>query len=300
MRGDAIRKKDLEAVACQQVPNARQRVIPQVFMIDRVVLQRLDEAQEIVRLRNEGPVVGQEPPHVRHDAMHVFDVGKDIRRRHHFCLALLAADPLGRLGGQEGKSGRNAAVLCQRAHLRRFDAVDEEAGSLEVAQKRPVIGANVDHQVPRLQTQQRSRLAAQFGKVLAQDPRRAAGIGVFRRKEDLRIDHQAELHELAVPATQKQRRIGRLLARSLSNGPHLIDGRQITEEQNRFELALVADLTAFDDGARTGARRSVASMRSCLVRPQTGVELSGGARCAFSTYHWAVRGSPRDSSIFGE
>ncbi len=207
-----------------------------------------------MRLGNKRPVVGQEPPDILHDRMHVLDVGKDVGRRHDFGRPLLAADPLGRLGGEERDRGRNAPLLRGHAHLRRLDPVYAKARLLKIAQQRPVVGTDVDYEIA-LRKIARAGVAsrhssAKFSRRIFVVP---LGVGIFGRKQDLRIDDQPQLHELALPAAEQQGRIGRLLTRRVADRPHLVDGWQITKEQDRIERRAVADLAAFDDRARARA-----------------------------------------------
>ena len=183
--------------------------------------------------------------------------------------------------------------------------MDAEARLLEIAQQRPVVGADVNDQVPRHKTQQRRRLAAQFGEVLPQDLRGAAGVGIFGRKQDLRVDDQPELHELALPAAKEQGRIGRLLARRAADRPHLVDRRQITEEQDRVEPALsqiwqrsttalapvpaVSRVDGLMSGRSSNGRRILRTVRA-----------AAGRGAALARYHSTVAGSPCARSILGE
>src|SRR2546426_7324365 len=56
---DALRVDDLEVVHRQQVPQARQRVVTEALVVDRVVLERLEQRDPIVGFADEEAVVVQ-------------------------------------------------------------------------------------------------------------------------------------------------------------------------------------------------------------------------------------------------
>ena len=92
-----------------------------------------------------------------------------------------------------------------------------------------------------------------FREVLVQDARRAAGVGIIRRKEHRRIDDAAQLHQLAMRAEEQFGRIGGLLARPLADRTHLVDWGNIADEQDGLEVPTVAQLAFLDDQAGPGA-----------------------------------------------
>ena len=60
-------------------------------------------------------------------------------------------------------------------------------------------------------------LGIELGEIVAQELGHAAGVGIFRREDDDRIDREAELHQLAVAAIQQRRRKPGQLARHLAD-----------------------------------------------------------------------------------
>jgi hypothetical protein len=72
-------------------------------------------------------------------------------------------------------------------------------------------------------------------------------------KQDLRIDNQAQLHELAAAAVEDLGRVGGLFRRPFADLPHLVDGRQIAQEEHGVEVGRVAHLTVVDDDAGAAA-----------------------------------------------
>ena len=101
------------------------------------------------------------------------------------------------------------------ADVGRLDAEHAMAAVLEIRQQRAVIGADIDDQIVRAQSQHGGGFAVQVGEIVAQQFGGAAGVGIFRREDDDRIDREPELHQVAVTAMQEIGRKPRLLARHL-------------------------------------------------------------------------------------
>src|ERR1019366_88787 len=95
--------------------------------------------------------------------------------------------------------------------------------------------------------------AVQVGEIVAQQFGGAAGVGIFRREDDDRIDRQAQLHQVAIATMQEIGREPRLLARLLADRHHLVDRRHVAERQYVIERRMAAGLTAFDRNASAGA-----------------------------------------------
>ena len=167
----------------------------------------------------------------------------------HSCTTRAAAS-----GAEKAHDRADAAFVREVRHQCRLDAAHRMARGSEVLQERAVVRSDIDDQLGPAQPEERRRFALQLGEIFAKDSRRAAGVRILRREEDRRIDDQAQLHELARRAAEEFRRIRRLLVRPLTDRPHLVDRRQIAEEQHRLEIGRSADLAAIDDDAAAGAR----------------------------------------------
>ena len=57
MSRDSLGMDDLQAVHIKQILEARQRVVAQMLMIDRVVLESLDQRQQVMRFGDENAVL---------------------------------------------------------------------------------------------------------------------------------------------------------------------------------------------------------------------------------------------------
>ena len=93
---------------------------------------------------------------------------------------------------------RDAAPHRDFAHFGRLDAEHAMAAVLEIAEQRAVVRAEVDHEVALAKLQHGRSLAIEIGEIVAQELRGAAGVGIFRRKDDDGIDRQAELGQVAI------------------------------------------------------------------------------------------------------
>ena len=134
--------------------------------------------------------------------------------------------------------------------------------------------------------------ALQVGEIVAQQFGGAAGVGIFRREDDDRIDRQAELHQVALAAMQQVGREPGLLARHASDRHHLVDRRHVAEREHGLERRVAADLAAFDRNAGPGAGGA---------RDFGGTQnyFSFGASSAFAQYQSSVVFRPASSGTRG-
>ena len=225
-----------------------------MLVVDGVVLQRLDQRQQVVRLRDEDPIVVQHRQDRFDDLVDVLDVREHVGRRDDLRAPVLLDDLRGGLRPEERVDGRDAALHRDLEGVGRLDAAHAVAALVEIRQQRAVVRPDVDRQRLFPDRIEPHHFVVQLGEVLAQDARRAARVGVVRREQDCGIDDEAELHELAVRAVQQLRRIGRLLVRTASDRIHRVDWRQIANKQDRTQLLRAANLAALhkDAAARLG------------------------------------------------
>ena len=88
------------------------------------------------------------------------------------------------------------------ADIGRLDAEHTLTAVLEIREQRAIVRADIDDQVVVAQPEHGGALALQVGKIVAQQFGGAAGVGIFRREDDRRVDGEAELHQLAIAAMQ--------------------------------------------------------------------------------------------------
>ena len=78
MARDRPRVEHFEVVHFQQVLEACQRIVAQVLVIDGVVLQRVEQADEVMRFGDEHAVGSQHLDDAVDDRVHVLDMGEAV------------------------------------------------------------------------------------------------------------------------------------------------------------------------------------------------------------------------------
>ena len=132
---------------------------------------------------------------------------------------------------------------------------------VKVLQQSAVIGSDVDNEIRGFEAQQAICLFVKVGEIGTQDPCRTTQVGVFRRKQDVGIDFEPDLHQSAVTASKQFQRICRLLDWPSTDLRHRIDRRNESDKQDRRQMLATANL-AVVYGARSG-NISVIAHRSC-------------------------------------
>ena len=138
---------DPKAVPAEERRQARQRVVAQVLVVDRVVLERLDQVAEIVRLRDEHPLAADEASNRLDHLVHVRNVCEDVCGRHHPRLTVFSQDGVDGAGAEERLQGRDPALACARPGVSRLDAEHAVSCVLKVREQRAVVGADVEDEI---------------------------------------------------------------------------------------------------------------------------------------------------------
>jgi hypothetical protein len=128
-----------------------------MLVIDRVVLQRIEEAHEIVRFGNEHAVGSQHFLDGVDDRMHVLDMGKTVGGGDQCGRAVLALDLARHLGPEIALEGGNAALVGDGADVGRLDAERAVAGVLEIRQ--PISTTRSSFPSPSIAAASRARSA---------------------------------------------------------------------------------------------------------------------------------------------
>ena len=149
-----------EIVHFEQMLDARQRVVAQMLVIDGVVLQRVEQADEVMQLGNERAAGLEHIDNAVDDRVHVLDMGKAVRRGDDAGRPVLAPDLACDGGAEITLDGRDAALVGDVADVGRLDAQHAMAAVLEVRQQRAVVGADIDNQIVFAETQHRGGFAA--------------------------------------------------------------------------------------------------------------------------------------------
>ena len=214
----------------------------QVLVIDRIVLQRVDEADEVVRFGNEHAVGRKHLDDAVDDRVHVLDVGKAVGGGDDARRSMLTLDLACGVDAEIALDGRDAPAVGDIADVGRLDAEHTVAAVLEIRQQRAVIGTDIDHEIVFAEAEHGGGLALQLGEIVAQQLGGAAGVGIFGREDDHRVDGEAELHQVAARAVQQAGRKPWLLVRDRADRHHLVDRRHVAERQHRGERLVPADL----------------------------------------------------------
>jgi hypothetical protein len=130
------------------------------------------------------------------------------------------------------------------AHVCGFNAVNPVPAFLEIAQKRPVIGTDVDNKAFGAKREQTERFFKKLSEIVSEDFGCPAGVWIFGRKEYLGIHDKAQLHKLAVWAQQDLSRVAGLFRGSRAYGVHLVDRREVSQKYDRLQIRVIADLAA--------------------------------------------------------
>src|SRR5450755_3186823 len=124
--------------------------------------------------------------------MNVFHMRETVRAGDDLRWAVLGSYAARDLRTEISQQRRDPAFLSDLTDVCRLDT--QHAMALgEVRQQRSIIGPYVDHQIFRLQTNERARLAIQVREVLPQDSSGTAGVRITRRKQQPRRDRQTKL-----------------------------------------------------------------------------------------------------------
>ena len=98
-------------------------------------------------------------------------------------------------------------------------------------------------------------------------PRGRDGPELGRPGQAAEVDDQADLHQLALLASQQLGRIGGLFERPLADRPHLVDRRQVAEKQHRFEVGADLRQVAAPVGAGVEVDADLADLATHGIEP---------------------------------
>src|ERR1019366_4406063 len=115
-----------------------------MLVIDRVVLQRVEQADEIMRLGDEYAAVLQHLNDAVDNRMHILDMGETIGGRDDARRPMLALDLARHFDAEIALERLYAALVSDVANVRRLNAEHAMAAALEVRQQRAVVGADID------------------------------------------------------------------------------------------------------------------------------------------------------------
>ena len=123
-----------------------QRVVLEVFVIDRVELAKVHQVECVVDLDAQPTVVGQQPAQRPGEAQEIGNVRVDVVRDYKVRGAVRGAHPGRQFLVKEGRYGWHATRTCGRYDIhRRFDAEAWNTSGNHMLEQVTVIAGDFDH-----------------------------------------------------------------------------------------------------------------------------------------------------------
>ncbi len=144
-----------------------------------------------MRFRNEYAVRRQHFQDALDNRVHVFDMSEAIGRGDDLGGAVFLLDLARHVRGEVALDGRDATRVSHLRDVGWFDAKNPMTAFLEIRDQRAVVRSDVDGKVIFGKPKHFGGFGIQLRKVVAKDTCHAAGVGIFRRKDDDRIDSEA-------------------------------------------------------------------------------------------------------------
>lgn len=214
-QGAAVRRKlfhvvYLQVVRPEDLGSGGKGEVREVLVVDRVVLDRLQQAQQVRELEGDRTFVPQEDPRAGNEVVQVGDLGEHVVADDQAGAPLLGRQLPGGLPAEEGDESRHAAFLGGGGDIcRGVDPQDLYARAHEVLEEIPVVRGNLDDEVGRAEIESVSNHLDVEPRVL--DPGRRVGGEVRVLREDLvGGDERLELNEVTALAGKDVQRIERL------------------------------------------------------------------------------------------
>jgi len=191
---------DLKAEPVEEGHEWFQGIVLDVLMVDGIEGGPLEDVQEVHRLNDEDPIVGQKRIHPPDEVVKIVDVEEDAGRRNGPRLPPLADDAGGTLPTKEGLDGLDPRIDCDPGDLvRRLDAEDTHPMRAESLEPGTVVAADIHDQGIVVERIPPHDLVGELVEVIAERPGGAGHIGVVQ-EHDLARDRVTELDESAVRA----------------------------------------------------------------------------------------------------
>ncbi len=146
----ALGVQQLQAAIGEEALERLDAVEIDVLVVDGVEQGFFVDIQQVADLEHELAAGGEQRADAFHHAAQVVDVGADVVGADRLRRTVARADALPEVGAEKIDEGLDAVVLGREV-ARRVHAEDPHAGALEGLEQGAVIGADLDHQVARLQ-----------------------------------------------------------------------------------------------------------------------------------------------------
>src|SRR5690606_38091709 len=156
------RMEDLEIMHLEQRLQAVQRIIAQMLMIDRVVLQLVEQRDQVVRFRDEHAVWCEQFKNAVDDGVYVLDMGKAVGGGHDTRGAMRLFNCACDVGPEIVLEGRDAALVGDVSDIGWLDAKHAMPTGFEIGQQGAVIRSDIDNQIVRAEPEQGFRFGMQL------------------------------------------------------------------------------------------------------------------------------------------
>ena len=181
-----------------------QGIVPEMLVVDGVVLQRPDQVQQVVGLGDEDPGFVQDVQNPGYDLVDFGHVREDVGCGHKAGGAVFAVQPSGAVSSEKKSlEAVDTPFVCKPGPVRGVDAQNPAAPVLEVGQQRAVVGADVDDKRGAVEAQPVPAPFEQVREILPENACGTARVGIPRRKQDFRVHLAADLHQVRVRAVEK-------------------------------------------------------------------------------------------------
>ncbi len=147
MRRQLVDAVDVQTVCIDDPSRGLQREVAEVLVVDRVVLESLDEPQEMWELEGRGAARCEQNRDALDEVVDVRHVGEDVVAGDQVSVAVLCDDLAGECGPEELRQRRHPDLLRSSGDvLRRLDAEDPNARADEMPEEVAVVRCQFNHE----------------------------------------------------------------------------------------------------------------------------------------------------------
>ena len=245
MRPQLLDVVDLEAMGAKDLGGRPEREVREVLVVDRVVLEPVEQAEQMREFERRGSVFAEEDLDARDEVVQIGNLRQDVVADDQARALALVHEGLSRGAAEEIDERRHAALLGSLRDIGgRVDSQDRNAGADKVLEQVAVVRRELDDEVVRAQGEALADHLHVLPSVL--HPGRGVRRVVRVLGEDLvRRDESFELDEVAALAGEYVKGEERLHA------PDLLRAEEALAERRHPEV----DDRQVERGAAKAARR---------------------------------------------
>ena len=217
-----------------------------MLVVDRVVLQLLEQVDEVVRLRDERAVVADHPSDAAQLREEVVHVREHVRPGHDGDRTVLCDHSLRDVLVEELLDRRHALVDGDLGDVGRLDPEHAQSLLLESLQQRAVVRAEVDGEVGTGEFEPLDDVPREATEVLLEEPRHRRAVRVLAEEHDVWLRRVVDLGEPAGGAPAKDQRKVRLRLGEQLLGQERVARSVVAEVEHAFESRRAATLAVRD------------------------------------------------------